>query len=94
MNEKIDKINKLNRTIKDLEAFLSLLVESSTMSKYRKGVLHMFKIASYIWTGDDNVRKERDIDDRDTLKELSEVMIPVLSAKIEKLKLMLSDLIK
>lgn len=97
MKEKIDKINELNRAIKDLEGFLNLLVESSEMSRYRKGdenMLHMFKIASYIWTGDDSVRKERDMGDKDTLKELSEAMRPVLSTRIEKLKSMLGDLIK
>lgn len=97
MKEKIERINKLNILIRDLSAFLEILVQSNKPSKYRKGDFNRFlnlEVVSSIWTGDDTVRVSRDITDENLLNDLSEMMKIVISNKIEQYKLELESLIK
>lgn len=99
MEEKIKEINSLNRSIQELQDFLWLLDNSDIDSKYgeknepKRNEFSMFWIESHLWTGSDNPRYEKKLNDRDTMNELSKVMKVVISAKIAEKKAKLEGML-
>lgn len=96
MQEKVNKINDLNRNIAIAKEFLSLLERSNVKSKYQEEVdnFYSFEVASRICTGSDSVRLTRVIQDIDLMNKLSEVMKVVIRENIVENEDDLQNLIK
>jgi len=92
MQEKIDKINKLNRSMNQAKEFLNLLEESNKPSRYSEqpghkiNELYKIEISSHIWTGSDNPAYSSVINDKYILNKIPDIIKPFLLNRIEEIE--------
>jgi len=94
MNEKLEQATQLNREINELSSFLELLEIGGILSpKYKKqNEFIKLEITSYVWTGSDNPRYWRSIESAEIIKELADMMLPLVRSKLSEKKLKLEGL--
>lgn len=90
MQDTINKINKINATISQLESVLRLLENSNIISKHsdknkeKRNEFSKISFRSYMWTGSDNPSYEVMIDDKSTMNDISDMIKPLIKSKIDK----------
>lgn len=98
--ETIKKINQLYKTIGELKSFLSLIENSNVESSYsekknlKRNEFELLHVTSRIYTGSDNPRYDKRIEDRETINAIAETIKPILRARIAQLEAELQSFIK
>lgn len=92
--DKLKQAEKLNTEIDELEAFLPIAEQGGAYSeKYKnQNTFSRLYIEANIWTGRDNPRYEKYLRSQEVIKDLMDMCVPLIKAKIAQKKAELENM--